>query len=270
MRSTVRTLGASLPGITIVIPTLNEAEVLPGLIHDLDHVLANNSHLNVTELIFVDDCSTDGTIDIIENLKKNARPYAVHLLQRNRKLGSGSAEIEGAQNASNELVLKMDGDGQHPPRTIPTLAEAITDDIDIVIASRYVPGGQNKWPAVRGLISRIATSAAHALLPTSKKISDPLSGFYIVRRRLTTRLDPRITHYKAVLHIVACNPSVRVIEVPFIMFERKAGRSKIVGVSMDYVINFTIELLAYAKFTSKSEVSPLLVERLSPALDEPK
>ena len=237
-------------GVSIVIPTLNEVGALPSLINALDRMLSANRDLNVTELVFVDDGSFDGTLNFISSLRQKATGYSVVVLSRTGVGGSGSAELEGIQKASNELVLKMDGDGQHSVDFVPALMREVTDDVSIVIASRYMRDSENRWPPIRGLISRVATSAAHVFVPESRRIRDPLSGFYIVRRQLAEHLDPQRCRYKAVLCMIAGNVAVQFREVPFVMLDRKVGKSKIVGTSLDYIVNFSIELLRYSKMAA--------------------
>lgn len=234
-----------------MIPTLNEIDALPRLLQSLDQTIAENPHLAIDELVFVDDGSTDGTLDFLSSLEGSGRPYRVVVISRKLKGGSGGAEIVGIGRASSDWVLKMDSDGQHPAEFIPALAQEARADLDLVIGSRYTVGGGNQWPAIRGLISRMATAFAHLLLPESRGISDPLSGFYMARRSLVSGLDSQRTRYKALLHILAARGRVRFREVPFTMAGRKSGSSKIVGTSGQYILRFTIELLGYARISSQ-------------------
>lgn len=238
-----------------MIPTLNEIGNLPNLVEGLDRLLLGNPDLKIAEVIIVDDGSSDGTLEYISRLSSSAKPYSLVLISRAKKGGSGSAEIVGIQRATTRYVLKMDADGQHPLSMIPAMIGRISDHTDVVIGSRYVPGGSNQWPAIRGLISRLATAAAYILIPEVRHIRDPLSGFYVVRRTSTNGLDPRKSKYKALLHIMAANHSLSVIEIPFVMTGRTAGESKIVGVSGEYIFAYTVELLGYMRLASKLRLS---------------
>jgi dolichol-phosphate mannosyltransferase len=233
--------------LSIVIPTLNEAQTLPALISSLNEILSKCPELNVTELVFVDDGSVDGTVEFIAGLEDCKQRYSVRLISRKIRHGPAHAELEGIKRASNDLVVKLDGDGQHDVAQIPKMVGAMTETVDMVLASRYVTGGANNWHPLRGLISRSARFLSQILVPNARHLSDPISGFYVVRQSLARGLDPAPPRYKLVLYLLAMNPSARVREVPFVMSHRVRGESKVIDGSMRYIVDFLVELVVYRR-----------------------
>lgn len=238
--------------LSLVIPTLNEGEALPKLIGGLDETLSACTPSAVRELVFVDDGSTDGTVDYITHLQATSTSYSVRLISRQIRHGPAHAELAGIRQASNGLVLKMDGDGQHDIRLLPRILEASAPDVDIVVASRYVPDGANDWSPVRGVISRSARFLARLFIPGARRVQDPVSGFFLVKRDLALSLDATVPYYKLLLYLLAAHPEATVREVPFTMGHRTKGQSKIVGVSAKYVREFLIELLTYWRLSRRA------------------
>src|SRR6478735_1193993 len=138
-------------GVSIIIPTLNEAENIEPLVRQ---IAAANP--NCAEILFVDDGSTDGTRHRIREL---AATYPVRLLERDRPvLGLSGAVTDGARAATGEILVVMDADLSHPPAEIPSLLGPLLDGrSDMVIGSRYVRGGTTPgWPLYRKIMSRVA------------------------------------------------------------------------------------------------------------------
>ncbi len=239
---------------TLVVPTLNEGRTLPRLVSGLDEVLSQHPTSPISELVFVDDGSTDGTVDYIAQLQSTTRAYSVRLISRTVRHGPAHAELEGIRQSANDFVLKMDADGQHSVDLLPSLWAAASTGIDIVVASRYIPGGGNNWPPLRGVISRAARFLAKLLIPGARKVEDPISGYFLVKRELALSLDANVPYYKLLLYLLATHPDARVSEVPLIMGHRDAGQSKIVGTSMKYVRDFLVELLTYWRLSRQVSV----------------
>ena len=122
----------------------------------------------------------------------------------------------------------MDGDLQHPPGVVPRLLHAVEAGADLAVASRYAPGGASdglEGPA-RRLVSRGASVAALGLFPESRRTTDPLSGFFCVRRDAIAGLEFRPVGYKILLELLVLCPELRVADVPFIFGRRAEGTSK--------------------------------------------
>lgn len=123
----------------------------------------------------------------------------------------------------------MDADLQHPPETLPRLIARLRQNgAEIVIASRYVPGGGvSNWSAARRLVSRIARGISNAALPgLLRRVSDPMSGYFVMRRSVLAHANLHPIGYKILLEILVKGEYSLVTEVPFIFAIREQGRSK--------------------------------------------
>lgn len=234
--------------ISIVVPTLNEAGNVERLIEELSINLRGFNY----EIIIVDDGSTDGTTKIAE---ETARRLGVKLrvIERGRRLGLSSAVIDGIKVSSGDVIVVMDADLQHPPSVVPKLIEAVSNGADLAIASRYVKGGgvAGDWPLVRRVVSWGATALAHILVPSTRGIKDPVSGFFAVKRSAVC-LDKPYGDYKILLDILALCRVKRVVEVPYIFRTRAAGESKLgtkqIVNYIKQVVSITLSLLAISKY----------------------
>jgi glycosyltransferase involved in cell wall biosynthesis len=213
------------PSTSIVIPTRDEANNVPGLLDRLSRAVPRG----FGEIIFVDD-SDDGTLACIER-HSTLFPLPMRVLHRApglRSGGLGGAVLQGFRIASGEWLCVMDGDLQHPPELITSLlAEATHSASDVVVASRY-RGGSAGPPGRPALVSRTATVAARRLFPTRLRgISDPMSGFFVVRRDKLDLDTLRPRGFKILLEVLVRTPGLRVSEVGFDFGVRTYGRSKL-------------------------------------------
>ena len=219
------------PRLSIVVPTYNEAENLPHLLERIDHALGDVSY----EVIVVDDDSPDGTWRVAESLSSR---YPVRVVRRRGQRGLGTAIVEGLRRAQGDYVAVIDADLQHPPELLPTMLRAAEEKgADIVVATRYAPGGGVEgWSRLRLLMSRAAGLLAHLLLPEARKTSDPMSGYWLVRRSLLEGMELRGESWKVLLEILVRAPGARVEEVPYVFQRRERGESKLGPRAMlDYV-----------------------------------
>jgi dolichol-phosphate mannosyltransferase len=131
----------------------------------------------------------------------------------------------------------MDGDLQHPRELLPVMLNAVHDDVDIVIASRYAKeDGVRGWNPVRAAISRLSTLATRPLLRNRNGVSDPMSGFFIVRRQCIQDLTFQTKGFKLLLEILVRGRIREVREVPYRFGLRQAGKSKAsAAVALHYV-----------------------------------
>ena len=225
---------ASRVHLSIVVPTFNEADNIRVLIERLSRVLRNTSY----EVIVVDDDSPDGTWRVAQELA--GKGYPVRVIRRIGERGLGTAIIRGLREARGEFIVVMDADLQHPPEIVPKLyEEALRSGADVVVASRYAKGGGVKgWSRIRLLISRAASLLAYVLLAESRRTSDPMSGFFLVRRSLVEKLRLRGRSWKVLLEILAKAPGARVSEVPYVFEQRYSGESKLgLRAMLDYVLD---------------------------------
>ncbi|MEU9013403.1 glycosyltransferase [Streptomyces sp. NPDC048479] len=221
--------GAQLaePGaVTIIIPTFNESGNVRELLHRLTDSVPSRLPC---EVVFVDD-STDDTPDVIRSAAQDC-PFPVAVLHRETPVGGlGGAVVEGMKSAGSDWIVVMDADLQHPPALVPELVAAgERSGADLVVASRYIRGGSRAGLAggYRIAVSRGATWLAKGLFPRRLRgISDPMSGFFAIRRNVVTADVLKPLGYKILLELaVRCRPE-KVAEVPFVFQDRFAGESK--------------------------------------------
>ena len=211
----------------VCLPTYNERENLEPLVRALGDVLPHESRVLV-----IDDGSPDGTGELADALAADL-PY-VEVLHRAQKGGLGPAYLAGFRHglaAGAELLLEMDCDFSHDPRDVPRLIDA-TASADLVIGSRYVPGGSvQNWGLVRRAISRGASLYTRLLL---MPVSDPTAGFKCYRRAVLERIDLDRIHSRGYAFQIettfrALRAGFRVLEIPISFADREVGGSKMSG-----------------------------------------
>jgi len=210
--------------LSVVVPTYNEAENVPLLVAKLDTVLAGVRW----EAIFVDDDSRDGTARVVRNL---AKTYPnVRVVQRIGRRGLSSACVEGALASAAPYIAVMDADLQHDEKLLPRMLEALRkDDTEIVVGSRFVSGGSvGEFAANRVQISKMGARLARLII--KQDLSDPMSGFFMLRRDVFERVVRRLSAkgFKILLDIFASSPRpLKTVELPFTFGSRIKGESKL-------------------------------------------
>lgn len=209
----------------VIVPTYNERGNLPVLARAL---LAYDN----VRLMVVDDDSPDGTGDVAEELARSY-PGRIQVMHRTGRRGLGRSYIDGIKQAilqPVDVICQMDADLSHDPAHLPSLIAA-TDKVDVVIGSRYIPGGAIvNWPKRRQLLSRFANMYIHAVTQLSAR--DCTSGYRCWRRTALAALplDRFISDgysFLVEMLFVASRSGCRVAEVPITFVERREGESKI-------------------------------------------
>ena len=208
----------------VIVPTYNEAENIEKLIRE---ILSQDERI---ELLIIDDNSPDGTSAIVErSIKENSR---LHLMKREFKQGLGSAYIAGFKYSlarDYSYIFEMDGDFSHDPNVLPIMLKEIENN-DLVIGSRYVPGGSViNWPIRRLLLSYIASQYVRVI--TGMQIKDTTSGFKCYRREVLQSLDLDKIMSDGYAFQVEIKYRIwlrkqRIKEIPIIFNDRISGHSK--------------------------------------------
>jgi dolichol-phosphate mannosyltransferase len=205
--------------LSIVVPTYNERDRLPDLVTAVFSAYAAQG-LDA-ELIVVDDNSPDGTGAVADQLAARHRIKVIH---RAGKLGLGTAVIEGFNAASAQTVGVIDADMSHPPGMLPAMFAVMRrTSADIVIGSRYIPGGGTRnWPVGRLVLSRAACLMARGLTP----VRDATSGLFLIRRDIARGVRISAGGFKICLELLVRGRPGSVVEVPYVFEGRTAGESK--------------------------------------------
>ncbi len=220
--------------LAVVIPTFNERANVPTLIAKLDQALAGRHW----EAIFVDDDSPDGTAEAAREIGR--LDSRVRVIQRIGRRGLSSACIEGMCATAAPIVAVIDGDLQHDETLLPAMLDLLRrDDLDVVIGSRFVDGGgTGDWDRDRVAKSALATRLSRRVLKAD--LSDPMSGFFMIRTDIARRLAPELSAigFKILLDLLTASPiPLRFAELPYTFRIRSEGESKLDHVvAMEYLI----------------------------------
>lgn len=233
-------------GALAVIPTYNERDNIE---RTVDRLLGSVPDAHV---LVVDDDSPDGTGKIADELA--AGDGRVHVLHRGGKAGLGAAYIAGfdwALAAGYAVVIEMDADGSHPPEQLSRLLTAL-QHADLVLGSRYVPGGAVvNWPAGRQLLSRGGNAYTRLLL--GLRLRDATGGYRAYRRQVLEAVDYRQVASQGYCFQVdlarrVVRSGYRVVEVPITFVERERGESKMSGaIVREALIHITRWGIAYRR-----------------------
>jgi len=246
--------------VSIIVPTLNEAENIAPLV---SQIVANA--VPFREILFVDDHSTDATREMIRALAVN---HPIRLIEQNRaELGLAAAIMLGARAAQGEVLLVMDADLSHPPeRMNDLLAPLFTGTADMVIGSRYVTGGSTPgWPFWRRIVSRAGAAVAYPLTG----VHDSMCGFFAITRSRLLELAPPVSGFKIVFEtIVHGGRSLRVCEIQIAFRDRARGKSKMsFGIALRFFLRWLLAIFRHlihgphrAPEVARSTVSNVSIE----------
>ncbi len=223
--------------LSLVLPTYNESKniplIIPRLISLLDSQLPGDY-----ELIVVDDDSPDKTWEIAQSLLLKYPQLKV--IRRQEEKGLSTAVIRGWQVSQGEILGVIDADLQHPPEILLSMLTAMEEGKDLVVASRHVEGGGvSDWSFARRFLSRGAQTIGLIVLPeVVGRVSDPMSGYFLVKREAIAqqKLNPR--GYKILIDILARCKISRIAEVGYVFQERQVGESKVTSRQyLDYLLH---------------------------------
>src|SRR5438874_13311517 len=241
--------------IAIIVPTLEEVDNVVPLVEQIEQ-----TNVPFGEIIFVDDGSIDGTREKIRAL---ATAHRVRLIERDgAERGLAGAIIAGANASSDDVFVVMDADLSHPPEKIAALLQPIlANEADLVVGSRYIPGGATPdWPAWRRFLSRVASGVAYPLTG----VHDSMGGFFAIRRECLLRFANQAAGFKIVFEtIVRGRGSLRVREVPIVFRDRQRGTSKM---SLAQAIRFAVawsRAIGRRVTEQKNSAWPVPAEKLS-------
>lgn len=210
----------------VIIPTYNEKENVAAII---EAVLKQPGNMHV---LVVDDNSPDGTAKIVRDKIKES-PDRVHLIEREGKLGLGTAYLTGfkwALSKGYEYIIEMDADFSHNPNDLPRLLEAVKGDADVAVGSRYCKGvNVENWPMGRVLMSYYASKYVRFI--TGLPVHDTTAGYVCYRRKVLEEMSLENIHQKGYgfqieMKYTAHKMGFKVKEVPIVFVNRVLGTSK--------------------------------------------
>jgi dolichol-phosphate mannosyltransferase len=251
------------PELVVVIPTFNERANIAPLLEKLAQALDGIRW----EAVFVDDDSTDGTVEALR--LACSKDGHVRCVRRLGRRGLASAVVEGIQSNFAPYIAVMDADLQHDERLLsPMLNVLRNDEADIVVGSRYLAeAGLGDWSQRRRILSRVATELSRLVL-RGRELTDPMSGFFMLKRDAFDAAVRRLSQegYKILLDILASSPApVRIKEVPYVFGLRQHGESKLDSlVVLDYLTLLLDKLVGrwvpvrFLMFTAVGSIGVLL------------
>src|SRR5438094_4853733 len=215
--------GSRVPELSVVVPAFRERENIPALLRALEQALAG---LDWETIVVVDDAYDGSEVLVRERAQQDRRVRCLHRIGRR---GLASACIEGMLASSAPYVVVIDADLQHDETLVPQLlAAARHAQADIAVASRYIAGGSTGELAPgRVRLSRLASALSTTLC---KGLTDPMSGFFVVRRTFLDRVVRKLygRGFKILLDLIAAaRGEIRVVELPYRMRSRAYGESKL-------------------------------------------
>ena len=209
--------------LSLVVPTRNERDNIPLIVDRVAQALGSISY----ELIFVDDSDDETPGEIVHAMAIDPCVRMIHRDVLEREGGLAMAVVTGIRQARGSFIGVIDADLQHPPELLQTML-AVAEDADIVVASRYIPGGSSAGldGIYRQLVSRGSRLAAAALFSRVRACSDPMSGYFLFRREVIEGVDLCPVGFKILLEVLVRGNWTRLSEIPYRFGEREMGQSK--------------------------------------------
>jgi dolichol-phosphate mannosyltransferase len=210
--------------VSIVIPTFNERDNVSAITTRIQSVLSKSGLVEDAEIWFIDD-SRDDTPEVLEQLSK-ACPL-VHYVHREERRGLGTAVVEGFSHCQGEYIIVMDADLQHPPELLPVLIEKLQEGADVVVPSRFIPGGSDGGlNAFRKLVSWTARTIGRLAIRRLRHVTDCTGGYFGIRREVIQDVDLNPIGWKILMEILVKGRYETLVEVPYKFTARDAGESK--------------------------------------------
>lgn len=223
---TVQTTSFSPAQLAVIVPSYNERGNIELLYEKLAIALGDTAW----EMIVVDDNSPDGTADVVNEL---SRVYAnVRCLRRFGRRGLASACIEGMAVTSAPYVAVIDADLQHDEAILPKMLEEALNGADLVIGSRFIGGGSAGDGLSKTRLSGSQLATKLAVMIAGQDVSDPMSGFFLMRRDAALKAAPRLASdgFKILIDLIVTSARMgsplKIAEVPYVFRPRHAGESK--------------------------------------------
>lgn len=232
-----RVISEDFIAFSLIVPTYNESKNLGKLVEILTQLLNNYFNENY-ELIIVDDDSPDLTWQVGLDLM-SSYPQ-LRIMRRQGEKGLSTAVIRGWQASQGEILGVIDGDLQHPPETLIKMLEQMEKGADLVVASRHVEGGGvSDWGFMRRVLSRGAQMIGLLILPSViGRVSDPMSGYFMVRRSAIANHAMNPLGYKILIEVLGRGDIGTVAEVGYVFQERQEGESKVTWRQyVDYILH---------------------------------
>ncbi|MEZ2241138.1 glycosyltransferase [Microcoleus sp.] len=211
---------------SLIIPTYNECQNIKTIVEKLSQLL-DGSLVGDYEMIVVDDNSPDRTWEVALSLTPDYPQLRV--MRREHERGLSTAVIRGWQAARGEVLGVIDADLQHPPETLLNLLAEIKRGADLAAASRHVAeGGVSDWSMMRRFLSRGAQTLGLVILPgVVGRVSDPMSGYFMVRRSCIAGKTLNPAGYKILIEVLGRGDIRWIGEVGYVFQERLEGESKV-------------------------------------------
>ena len=228
--------------LTVIIPTFCEEEIIAPTLYEINNILKRTDIS--FEILVVDDNSPDKTGKIVQEMSAF---FPIRLITRTRDPGLSQSVIEGFDQARGDIIVVTDADQSHDLLLIPEMYRECKTH-DIVNGSRYMKGGHIKdWPIKRRIISMGATFLARLLFPT---VTDPVSGFFAVKRTLVFHALLTPCGYKILLEILGKSYWHTIKELPYTFQNRAYGESKL---RTKTIIDFVRHLWSIATFPGRAK-----------------
>src|ERR1700685_3459636 len=226
------TPGRSKPTVSVVVPTYQESTNIPILFDRIKYALKAEPW----ELIVVDDDSPDGTSSVAFGIAANDN--RLRCLRRVNRSGLAGAVIEGWMSSSADLVAVIDGDLQHDESILLAMYQVLAKGAgDLAIGTRVRDASEGALPPARQRLSDMG--AWFFRLRAGATVTDPMSGFFMIRRDIVSRLAPRLSPdgFKILVDVIlSAGGGLKIVEVPYVFRKRNSGESKLTPlVGMDFL-----------------------------------